>query len=386
MMNKLLQFGLLVPFAFAFEANSIHLIPKPPGRYTVGLSTMKLVDLERIDPYLSNNQSRALMISAFYPAAEADDNSTSCPVPYMPSASAIFMDQVLSPYGIPAGAFESFQLQVACPSQTRDCLSSRQDFPLVLFSPGFGGPRLIYSAIAQDLSSFGYIVITIDHPGDAAIVEFPDGTIITSAIPNPNATVDELTTSVAVRAQDASFVLDSVSQASIAKQLIPGARSGLDVEKVVMFGHSLGGATAVSASHEDPRIVGAVDMDGRLFGDVINSGLPKDRYFLLMETTTHNMTNDPTLAEFWQHLDGWKQELAVEGATHEAFTDMPLLASFLGDQDVFEPVLGTIKGTRIMEVMYMYLTEFFEVVLKGNKERLLKGPNKEFPEVLFPEY
>jgi hypothetical protein len=37
-----------------------------------------------------------------------------------------------------------------------------------------------------------------------------------------------------VRSQDASFVLDSLSQVSTAKRLIPGARSGFDVRRVAM--------------------------------------------------------------------------------------------------------------------------------------------------------
>lgn len=39
----------------------------------------------------------------------------------------------------------------------------------------------MYSTSAGDLASQGYVVITVDHPYDAAIVEFPDGSVVRGA-------------------------------------------------------------------------------------------------------------------------------------------------------------------------------------------------------------
>ena len=51
-------------------------------------------------------------------------------------------------------------------------------FPVVLLSPGYGQPRIFYTALAAELASFGYLVAVLDHPGDAAVVEFPDGSVV----------------------------------------------------------------------------------------------------------------------------------------------------------------------------------------------------------------
>ncbi|KAH0140936.1 hypothetical protein KCU67_g14693, partial [Aureobasidium melanogenum] len=40
-----------------------------------------------------------------------------------------------------------------------------------------------------------------------------------------------------------------------------------------MMGHSLGGATAAPAMLADNRIAAAVNLDGTMFGDVLNEGL-----------------------------------------------------------------------------------------------------------------
>jgi predicted dienelactone hydrolase len=56
--------------------------------------------------------------------------------------------------------------------------NKKNEYPLVLFDPGFGESRLIYGAMARSLASHGYVVVTVDHPFDAPAVQFPDGSII----------------------------------------------------------------------------------------------------------------------------------------------------------------------------------------------------------------
>jgi hypothetical protein len=50
--------------------------------------------------------------------------------------------------------------------------------PVVLYSPGFGVSRPLYSGLAADLASHGYLVAVLDHPGEDQPVEFPDGSIV----------------------------------------------------------------------------------------------------------------------------------------------------------------------------------------------------------------
>lgn len=65
-------------------------------------------------------------------------------------------------------------------SDLRNFISSERNrkYPVVIVSPGHTVSRLLYSAQARALASHGYIVITVDHPYDPWIVEFPDGTEI----------------------------------------------------------------------------------------------------------------------------------------------------------------------------------------------------------------
>ena len=96
---------------------------------------------------------------------------------------------------------------------------------------------------------------------------------------------------VDVRVADAKFVLDQVAGLDV---LAPDSvlAGHLDLQRVAMVGHSLGGAAAVRMLAEDDRIDAAVNIDGRMF---TAPGL--DRPFLWVENqqppTRHPRTRTP---------------------------------------------------------------------------------------------
>ncbi|KAF5011389.1 hypothetical protein F66182_15367, partial [Fusarium sp. NRRL 66182] len=178
----------------------------------------------------------------------------------MDPISATFEDAEYAPVGVPAGAFDSLTLQTCkpCPASTSSRRVKEPNYPLVLFSPGLGNSRLLYSAIAQQLSSTGYIVVTIDHTYDADIVTFPGNVTILAANITTDAQVED---DLKVRVEDVSFILDQLQRPSIISRLIPGRTCGLDTSKVGIYGHSLGGATAAEAMLSDSRLIGGINLD-----------------------------------------------------------------------------------------------------------------------------
>jgi pimeloyl-ACP methyl ester carboxylesterase len=242
---------------------------------------------------------------------------------------------------------------------------------------------LLYSAIAQEVASKGFTVVTIDHPYDAGIVVFPDNSTI---VGGNISTGGQLLENLDVRVLDASFVLDSLSNTSIADSLIPGVgKDGIDVDNVGFFGHSFGGATAAQAMLRDQRLKGGVNLDGSFFGTVIQDGL--ERPFIIFANEVHNTTDDPSWAAIWPKLKGWKRELILEGSVHGTFTDFPDIVDVLGLKGKLPPeagqVLGSIDGARVLEILGEYVGGFFEFVLKGRKVGLLDGPSERFPEIEF---
>ena len=369
------------------------LLPKPDGAFEVGLGIMELMDKSRLQPFAPTVQQRKFMISMFYPVSS---HKSTTPVNYMPPATAAFEDSSpLSDTGAaglisPNGTFERLALQLAGKSpQTQGTL----DFPIVLFSPAEATTRLFYSVIAQTIASSGYIVITIDAPYDVDIVEYPDGsTDLINTTVAATTTLADINLAVSTRAQDASFVLDQLCNASVIAQLIPGSSQGLNVRKAAMFGHSLGGAATAAAMLNDSRIAGGLAMDGSLYGPVVQQGL--DRPFMFMAHTNHTRTNastasDPDTSWFdiWPHLRAFKLDIILANSLHYTFSDLPIVLGTLGivpNATVANNLLVTdLKGARALEIVTTYVTAFLDMVLKDKSEPLLRGPVAAFPEVTF---
>ncbi len=80
-------------------------------------------------------------------------------------------------------------------------------------------------------------------------------------------------------------------------------------------------------------------------------------------------------------------ELSLANSTTATFTDLPLLADIGGlrqtEPTPVESLFGTINGVRSMSIVTMYISDFFDMVLKGKEETLLSGPSKAYPEVAF---
>jgi hypothetical protein len=369
---------------FSAAANAAQvLLPKPNGTYEVGVGVMELIDESRLQPFAPTVQHRKLMVSLFYPV---NSNKPTTPVLYFPPETAAFEDSSeQSNYGLasPNGIFEKLALQLAGKSpQTQGTL----DFPVVLFSPAEATTRLFYSVIAQTIASSGYIVVTIDAPYDVDIVEYPDGSVaLINATVAASATVADIDLAVSVRAQDASFVLDQLHNSSVTSQLIPGSSHGLNVSKVAMFGHSLGGVASAAAMLNDSRIAGGLNMDGSMWGPVVQKGL--DRPFMLMAHTYHTRANDSSWFDIWPNLRGWKLDIELANSLHYTFSDFPIVLQTLGIVPNATTAnnlhLTDLNGSRALKIVTTYVTAFLDMVLKCKPSPLLQGPVAAFPEVTF---
>ena len=347
-------------------------LPWLPGQFQVGTVAMEMVDHSRLDPFAPARQPRALMVQLWYPAVHTDRYPLA---PYMATGAARYEDQEDK---LPPGTFESVRTQghLGAP-----LAPARSGWPVLLFSPGSGTSRSLYTTLIEDLASQGYLVVAIDHPYDADVVEFPDGHLVLKS----NLPDQDKAEAVRVRAQDASFVLGQLHRLN-AGELAPGWRGSLDLTRAGMFGHSMGGATAAAAMLADPRITAGADMDGTFYGPVVSQGL--DRPFMLMGSALHDRTDDDTWAQLWSQLRGWRLNLKLAESGHYNYSDIGVLAAPLNLTSLYPPgqlpyFLGTIDGTRASVVEQAYLTAFFDHTLRHKDEPLLLRPDPHYPEIYF---
>lgn len=343
---------------------------------TIGSTSLLLTDTRRRDPYIDDGRSRSIMISSFYPVLNCKNKGVE---PYMPPQTAAFMDKKFSVYGLPNGTFPSLQLE-ACNKPTNRDSCSTPALPLVLFSGALGTSRYLYSVMLQSIASSGYLVVSIDHPYDADIVEYPNGTIVTGVdIPD-----EKINQTVATRADDISFALDSLRKSQVSKKLFPVHEIHQRNLKVAVLGHSLGGAAAGAATLQLPSVLGGINLDGTMFGQVLDKGL--DRPFMLVGHENKTQETDPSWKTVWPKLRGWKKEIEVHKSAHYSFSDLPVVLSALGIGSAQLPavsdLLGTIEGKRMMRLTTAHVVAFLDFVLKSRGEKEFANVAKEFPEAV----
>ena len=352
-------------------------VSPPLAKYAIASSVMELTDSTRQDPFAPGHQRRRLMLSAFYPIGPKEECRPYI-MRYMPPTTAAVYDTMYASLGLPNGTFESIDLSLC--KDVGERTSEQMSSAIALFSPGLGDSRLIYSSMAASLASKDFVVITIDHPYDANIVEYPDGSFVLAA---NITTKKQIECDLAVRQEDVSFVVDQLRKCSVGQRLFEGAVEPSNLDNIVMYGHSLGGATVATAMLHDDRIIGGMNLDGTMFGPVVERGLDCPLMFFGHEDK--NLSTDPSWASIWPRLTSTKVELSLAGSQHGTFTDFPFLAKALGLTRKMGPelrqLLGDIDGERVLEILSVYISTFFDFALGRSQTPIVRNSGKKFPEV-----
>lgn len=333
--------GLLAATAFAFPASAAPAdppltLPAPTGAHPVGVRDFHLVDTDRADPWVPTEQ-RELMVSAWYPAKAAVGE-------LHPYASAEESPLILRSLGVADIAPPDALSRIATHSYVDAPVQGRR-LPTVVLSPGFTMPRASLTGLAEDLASRGYLVIGIDHAYEASAITFPDGRITECAA----CEADPEGSDVALgRAEDVSFALDELTG------VLP-----VDERRIVMGGHSMGGASSVPVLAGDERVRAGFDLDGTVHVQPSGDGAGKP--FMLVGAPYHAPDGKygPKIAEVMAGFDGWKRWLTVEGTDHSSFTDYGPIADQLGIP------LGTTPGDRVLEITRDLVGAFADRHLRG---------------------
>ncbi|MCJ7570368.1 MAG: hypothetical protein MUO82_00600 [Candidatus Thermoplasmatota archaeon] len=200
-------------------------MPGLTGPYNIGIQKFHLIDENRLEEFTEDdpNDFRELMVQLWYPI---DKDTTGEKIEYMDLITFEWLmgrspiplitipktaDKFVQPHGIINAEIASY------PNQ----------FPVIIFSPGYDGDYEIYTSLIEDLVSNGFIVVSINHPYISGITVFPDGRTIKAT----NVQNISLPSLIA----DAKFVLDFITELNNTDQFFLGR---LDLSKVGMYGHS----------------------------------------------------------------------------------------------------------------------------------------------------
>ncbi|TFF94967.1 hypothetical protein EU546_04175, partial [Candidatus Thorarchaeota archaeon] len=220
-------------------------LPQPSGTLPIGTVTFDLTDDSRNETFTeATDDHRRILIKAWYPAEETTDLQIA---PYINSPSQ-FSAGIQQSWGFPTIMTSHFALVKTHSFVNAPLSQASPSYPVLIFSHGYGGLAMQNTVLMEELASNGYIVFSIGHSYEAAVVSFPDG----SAIYASDQMYADIPGSLQIWANDTVFLLDQLEVAD--NPVIPSLlHGGMDLTRLGVFGHSFGGTTAEEIMLKDNR-------------------------------------------------------------------------------------------------------------------------------------
>ena len=385
----------------------------PSGPYAIGTLTYHWVDGSRAEAFAADpKERRQLMAQVWYPAQAHPSGQRAAYMADADTVTAAFARL----HGKPAFLFEHFKYVTTNARSSVPAAAEQARYPVLLFLEGATGFRQMNTFQVEHLASHGYIVVAIDQPGAAAAVVFPDGRhAVGLTVPQfhsmvgpsympvgtnftrtgvllPNGSTLHDNSIIPYLAQDVSFTLDQLAALNLADP--NGVLAGkLDLQRVGVFGVSLGGIVAGLACRLDARLRACLVMDAPMSIDVVKAGMKQPSMWITRDAASMRLerqraggwpeaeieAHQNSMRAAYEGLSGAGYFVRVPGMFHSNFTDVARwtpLSGVLG-------LSGPISERRAHGIVNAYSLAFFDRHLLGRPAPLLDGAARQYPEVLF---
>ena len=269
--------GLLIP---------VFRMPRPTGPHKVGKKTMMWIDRSRKNWLLNTKgrgafpEHRVLMTNVWYPACDVALKRVGKKHRRANWLEPLLAKSLAVSFWAPEWCVNYFRL-VRMHALEDAPVAEGGPFPVLMFSHSFSGMKEQNSALLQELASWGYIVLSVDHPHDAALVLYPDGSTADFRgydMPNDASPYDWWkfrNQHLRWRVLDCKYALDRMTEMNENPNSDFFGR--LDFGRVAAMGHSFGGAAVGMLAQTDARIQCCVMLDPWMwpFGyDRMKQGIP----------------------------------------------------------------------------------------------------------------
>ena len=365
---------MAVPCLLWLDHNRETVLPTPTGPFPVGRTTEVWSDAAQSDAMVpAPGAKRELLAWIWYPARPSP--SCSKTDDYLPGPWRAAIERQR---GVLLTQFITRNLSRVRTHAIQDAELSpqRSSYPVVLMRAALATLVTNYTSLAEDLASQGYVVVGFDAPYRSSVVVFPDGRVIERA-PENNADLvsgyeQEQLAGRLVEAwsADMGFALDQLERLNTYDP--SGRLSGrLDLRRVGVFGHSLGGATALQFCRDDSRCKAGIDVDGAPVGSVVGKGVTRPFLFLLGdhggEADAETRQILANIQSIYDHLPRDRRWwIRIRGANHFLFNDdgamlksPPLMWAMRTSG-----IVG-LDGGRQIAVTRHVISTFFDVTLQG---------------------
>lgn len=268
--------------------------------------------------------------------------------------------------------------------------NTNDTYPLVVFDHGAYGVKDSNYSVYLELASHGYVVCSIDHPGQSFYTKSKSGTV---AYINKNfwnevnygnsesctaaEAFDLIQKWMKVRTADMNLTIDTILS-NVNKENAESPYSLINTEKIGLFGHSLGAATSVWVGRERSDIDAVINIDGPYFSEIYYDASSDEIRPLekVYDKPILNIYSD----QVWRQLEDENNvgvyaankisneicnesfDMYLKGSKHLTLTDLALLSPFL--TDLVNGEKATIDIEYCMKMEREAILEFFDCYLK----------------------
>ena len=372
-------------------------LPSPTGKFPIGTTRWVVTDQSR-DETFAPGRKRDIEIVAWYPRAGAA-GAAGATAPYIRDS----MEEVLS-FARLAKLGDAFnRLASVTTHATLDAepAATPARFPVILFQHGYTGLPSSHTALMEDLASHGWAVLNLIHPYEATGARLSDDTIVTftdeknamrqglmdvlnewgpeggtmekivaaaddadrerlmrgylAALKNTNQVVTRWTL-------DAKYALDHLPKTGPAARLT----AKLDLARLGVAGHSMGGVAGANLCVEDRRCKAALNLDGiPQYGRMIDTPMPAP--FLMVYSGRPGRAGASDI--IYRRSASKYYRVDVKDTLHLDFTDMNYWGGPLRQRGAY----GKIDPGRAAEITRTIVREFFAQEILKQPSALLAG-------------
>jgi predicted dienelactone hydrolase len=369
-------------------------LPAPTGTLPIGTTRWVITDPSR-DELFAPGRKRDIEVIAWYPSSATPGD----PAPYLRDG----MEEVLSFARLAklGAAFNGLAAVKTHATLDAPPATTPARLPVILFQHGYTGLPSSHTALMEDLASHGWAVLNLIHPYEATGAMLADGSVVTFT-DDKNAmrpaivdvlkewsaeggTMEKIvsatdegekeklmrgylvtlknTDQVVTRwTRDAKYALDHLP-----KNGVPGRIAAkLDLTRLGVAGHSMGGVAGAQLCVEDRRCKAALNLDGiPQYGTMIDTPMPAPLLMVYSARAGRAGASDI----IYRRSASKYYRVDVMDTLHLDFTDMNYWGGPLRERGAY----GKIAPGRAADVTRRIVREFFAQEILKQPSALLSG-------------
>lgn len=296
----------------------MHTLSLPSGRFKVGYMSVKQGDL---------------LFSIYYPSEEEGTRKAKLmteEVAYHKMyelVSSVGAGRLIPRWGFDIGVHFLRHIEINAfydvplvPADSPALDTPNKKLVPIVFSHGLGVGRDTCSTLVTELASHGHFILSPEYIEDSRRIFMEKG-------------FDHRREALAARVQICKTLLDDLQNSKLLEDLFKRPVE-IDFDKVIVMGHSFGGATALATSYEDKRVKNCVMLDPWLYmmkEEELQRKVPCN--MMVLESESWNSVfpvmgvtkRNQLLMESQRGGDKLALYTIVKTSDHISFTDMPIL-------------------------------------------------------------